>query len=73
MDMCGAKATDDAMPGRRNPMLASTEPTDEELHQVMREACEVALQRRLASDVWMRDQLALAVREARERNARHGG
>jgi hypothetical protein len=56
-------------PPRRNPMLANTEPTDEELHLVMREARDAALQRKLASDTWMIDQLNLAVRHAQERMA----
>lgn len=60
-----------AMPARRNPMLASTEPTDEELHQVMREACDLAMQRKAATDDWVRQQLATAVREARERGETH--
>lgn len=50
-------------------MLANTEPTDEELHLVMREARDAALQRKLASDTWMIDQLNLAVRHAQERMA----
>lgn len=56
---------------RRNPMLATTDPTDEELHLVMREARDVARQRKQASDTWMLDQLNLAVREAKERIGPH--
>lgn len=52
---------------RRNPMMADTDPTDEELAIVMREACELAMQRKATSDEWSRQQLAKAVREARER------
>lgn len=52
---------------RRNPMTADTDPTDEELAIVMREACEQAMQRKAESDEWLRQQLAQAVREARER------
>jgi hypothetical protein len=52
---------------RRNPMTADTDPTDEELAIVMREACELAMQRKAESDEWSRQQLAKAVREARER------
>ena len=42
-----------ATPPRRNPMLADTEPTDEELHLVMCEARDVALQRKQASEIWI--------------------
>jgi hypothetical protein len=52
---------------KRNPMTADTDPTDEELAIVMREACELAMQRKAESDEWSRQQLAKAVREARER------
>ena len=48
-------------------MTADTDPTDEELAIVMREACELAMQRKAESDEWLRQQLAKAVREARER------
>ena len=56
---------------RRNPMLSNTEPTDEELHLVMREARDVARQRKQASDAWMLDQLNLAVSEAQKRIGSH--
>lgn len=56
---------------RRNPMLADTEPTDEELNLVMREARDLALQRKAASDEWLRQQLAAAVREAHARQETH--
>lgn len=52
---------------KRNPMTADTDPTDEELAIVMREACELAMQRKAESDEWSRQQLAKAVREARAR------
>ncbi len=53
---------------KRNPMTADTDPTDEELAIVMREACELAMQRKAESDEWSRQQLAKAVREARARS-----
>jgi 1,2-phenylacetyl-CoA epoxidase PaaB subunit len=61
------KMNESASTGRRNPMLASTEPTDEELQRVMLEARDVAVRRKLASDAWMLDQLNLAVQQAQER------
>lgn len=45
-------------------MAPDSEPTDEELAVVMREARDLALYRKAASDAWMRTQLADAVREA---------
>lgn len=51
----------------RNPMTADTDPTDEELAIVMREACELAMRRKAESDEWSRRQLAQAVRAAHER------
>ena len=48
----------------RDPMAPDCEPSDEELSVVMREALELALARKAASDEWMRRQLAEAVREA---------
>ena len=57
-------------PARRNPMLADTEPTDEELHLVMCEARDVARQRKAVSDAWMHEQLEKAWREARIRDGR---
>ncbi len=57
---------------RRNPMLADTEPTDDELHLVMCEARDVALQRKQASEVWMRDQMENALLEAKARMRSHG-
>lgn len=55
------------IPPRRNPMTADTEPTDEELAIVMREARELAMQRKAESDEWLRQQIMQAVRAARER------
>lgn len=52
---------------RRNPMTADTDPTDEELAIVMREACELAMRRKAESDEWLRRQVAKAVHEARAR------
>ena len=60
-------ANETAKPPRRNPMTADTDPTDEELAVVMREACELAMQRKAESDEWSRQQLAQAVRAACER------
>jgi hypothetical protein len=59
---------------RRDPMAPDSEPTDEELSVVMREALDLALARKAASDEWMRRQLAEAVREAlaRPRSAAKG-
>lgn len=60
------------MPAPRNPMLADTEPTDEELHLVMCEARDAALQRKQASEIWMREQMENALREAKARMRTHG-
>ncbi|MFO0757737.1 MAG: hypothetical protein U0359_14665 [Byssovorax sp.] len=53
---------------RRDIMAPDNEPTDEELAVVMREALAVAMAREAASDEWMRQQLAEAVREAEARH-----
>ncbi len=45
-------------------MAPDTDPTDEELAEVMREALDLAMQRKAASDKWMREELDKAVREA---------
>jgi hypothetical protein len=50
-------------------MAPDTEPTDEELALVMREARQLAAERRLKSDAWIAAQLEEASRFARE-NAR---
>lgn len=54
---------------KRIPLAADTEPTDEELSEVMREARDLAMARKLESDAWMRRKLAEAVAEARARDA----
>lgn len=53
---------------KRNPLAADTEPTDEELSKVMREARDVAMARKLESDNWMRRKLAEAVNDAHARD-----
>ena len=53
---------------KRNPLAANTEPTDEELAEVMREARDLAMARKLESDVWMRRKLTEAVADARARD-----
>lgn len=53
---------------KRNPLAADTEPTDAELAQVMREARDSAMARKLESDAWMRRKLAEVVNEARTRD-----
>jgi hypothetical protein len=53
---------------KRNPLAADTEPTDEELAEVMSEARDVAMARKRESDAWMRRKLAEAVSEARSRD-----
>jgi hypothetical protein len=52
-------------PNKRNPMSADTEPSDEELAIVMREARDLALTRKRASEEWMRTTLAEVVAAAR--------
>ena len=52
-------------PRKRNPMSADTEPSDEELAIVMREARDLALTRKRASEEWMRATLAEVVAAAR--------
>ena len=53
---------------KRNPLAANTEPTDEELSQVMGEALVVALTRKQESDIWMRRKRVEAVSDARTRD-----
>jgi nitrogen fixation protein FixH len=53
----------------RDLMAPDTEPTDEELALVMREARELAAERRLKSDAWVAARIEEAGRFARE-NAR---
>jgi hypothetical protein len=50
----------------RDLMAPDTEPTDEELALVMREAREVATQRRAKADAWIATRLDEAARFARE-------
>jgi len=57
---------------KRNPLAADTEPTDEELAEVMSEALDVAMARKLESDNWMRRKLAEAVNDARARDDANG-
>ena len=47
-----------AKPLGRDLMAPDTEPTDEELQTVMREALELALERKRISDDWMKRRLA---------------
>lgn len=61
----------------RDLMAPNTDPTDEELALVMREARELAVQRRAKADAWVADRLKEAAqfarenaREARERSGR---
>ena len=54
---------------KRIPLAADTEPTDEELGEVMREARDLAMARKQESDAWMRRKLAEAVADARNRDA----
>jgi hypothetical protein len=50
----------------RDLMAPDTEPTDEELAVVMREARELAVQRRAKSDAWVAERLKEAAQFARE-------
>lgn len=59
----------DAIIKKRLPLAADTEPTDEELAEVMREARDLALARKVESDAWMRAEMAKAVENARIRDA----
>lgn len=49
----------------RDLMAPDTEPTDEELHLVMGEALNLALERKKSSDAWMRQRLMEEVVAAR--------
>ena len=53
----------------RDVMAPQNEPTDEELAVVMREAKEVAVQRRSRADAW----IALRLEEATQFALEHGG
>jgi hypothetical protein len=48
----------------RDCMAPDTEPTDEELATVMREAAEVARARKIQSDAWLAEQVARALEAA---------
>jgi hypothetical protein len=50
----------------RDLMAPDTEPTDEELALVMREARDVAVRRRAKADAWIAARLEEATRFARE-------
>ena len=50
---------------RRDLMAPDTEPTDEELALVMREACELARKREAISDAWVAARLEEARRPVR--------
>jgi len=50
----------------RDLMAPDTEPTDEELAVVMREAREAAIKRRARADAWVAARLEEATRFARE-------
>lgn len=52
-------------PINRDLMAPDTEPTDEELHLVMGEALNLALERKKSSDAWMRQRLMEEVANAR--------
>jgi hypothetical protein len=53
------------MNAKRDLMASDTEPTDEELQIVMREALNLALERKKSSDAWMRQRLSEEVQKAR--------
>lgn len=53
---------------KRVPLAADTEPTDDELSEVMREARDLAMLRKQESDNWMRRKLVEAVAEACSRD-----
>jgi hypothetical protein len=50
----------------RDLMVPDTNPTDEELHLVMRAALEVAMQRKKVSDAWMQQRLSEEVEKAQK-------
>jgi len=50
----------------RDLMAPDTEPTDEELALVMREARDLAIERRAKADAWIAARLQEAARFARE-------
>jgi len=54
----------------RDLMAPDTEPTDEELAVVMREARDLAVKRRAISDAWIAARLEEITRPDQERRAR---
>lgn len=50
----------------RDLMAPDTEPTDEELAIVMREARDLAIERRVIADEWIADQLRQATERAHQ-------
>ena len=62
----------DSTNAKRNPLAADTEPTDEELSEVMREALDLAMSRKQKSDNWMKQRLSEAVKDARSRDVAPG-
>ena len=59
----------DSISTKRLPLAADTDPTDEELAEVMREALDLAMARKQESTAWMRRKLVDAVADARARDA----
>ena len=53
----------------RDLMAPDTEPTDEELQLVMREALSLVRERKIISDAWMQQRLADEVAQAFARQA----
>lgn len=53
------------MNNKRDLMAPNTDPTDEELQTVMRDALNSALDRKKSSDAWMKQQLIQEVEKAR--------
>lgn len=52
---------------QRDLMAPDTDPTDDELQIVMRDALHSALARKKSSDAWMREQLRDEVQKAQTR------
>jgi hypothetical protein len=61
-----AAAKDDGTVKPRDLMAPDTEPTDEELALVMREARDLAIERRALADAWIAARLEEAARFGRE-------
>ncbi len=53
----------------RDLMAPDTDPTDEELHLVMHEALNLALERKQLSDAWMRQRLNDEVKSILQQHA----